>query len=110
MVRQCVTDRWCGEFSIDTNVSENSSIKAIVDAFTKSEKGEYNAYLINIRNNEQVVHTFEQYCYPSWKQEVGGVSTQTNHDDYEIDYSEGTRLNQLIRDQVSAIKQQKGKK
>ena len=119
--RGCVMEQWGSDFSLDSDVEESDAIDRIAYAFTKeSEGGSYTAYLIGmidekrdkydhscIADAEKVIYEFEEYTHTGWRQQAGGVVIRSsNHDaHYEEIELEGKRLNCLIRDRVTVLRE-----
>lgn len=122
--RGCVMEQWGSDFSIDTDVEESDAIERIAAAFTKpSEGGGYEAHLISFipeKNDkydngmispvEQVVYSFDQYCSPDWRQQMGGWNVRSYHCEANTEEVEenGKRINSLIRQQVDLYRKRKG--
>ena len=100
--RGCVMEQWGSDFSVDTDLTETEVIENIASAFTRpSEGGGYEAHVFSVRDDTQIIHTFDQSS--NWQ---GTKYTNTTHSilmDWEKDEDEGNRLQSLISKRVTEI-------
>jgi len=115
--RGCVMEQWGSEFDLDVCAYDADVVNKVSEAFTRwSDGGSYVAYAIGVipekRDKydnglivpaEKVVYEFQQYGSDSWRQQPGGVSVLSYHDEANYDevVAEGNRLNKLIREKVA---------
>ena len=98
--RQCTMEQWGSDFSIETNVTEDTAISRIAAAFLGKPDayGRYQAHLICVKEGIQIVHTFD--VGTEWKHGIdydAYARTDSRRDNWEEDEDDGRRLMELIR-------------